>query len=48
MWKIFLLVALYNSVAYFCAIHFQGKKEKKKITERERVNLLLFTGKKVD
>jgi hypothetical protein len=44
MWKIFLLVALCNSVAYFCTTHFQRKKEK--ITERERVNLLLFTGKK--
>jgi len=42
------LVAFCNSVAYFCTTYFQGKRErkKKKLTGRERVNLLLFTGKK--
>ena len=29
MWKMFLLVALCNSVAYFCTTYFQRKKERK-------------------
>jgi len=50
MWKMFLLVALCNSVAYFCTTYFQRKKERKSEgaseRAREKVNLLLFTGKK--